>query len=114
MISLVKDGEYSLVKTKGQTKVLTFDNKKTYSWIHAGNIGEILVSSHKDFKTNNILSIGSYRVYKVKGEPDLTDLLHLELHAGNGVWQGYLLPAGLPTNGKKRSRIIPTDEVISK
>jgi hypothetical protein len=33
---------------------------------------------------------------------------------GKGTWQGYLLPTGLPDDKKKRNRIIPTDEVITK
>jgi hypothetical protein len=39
--------------------------------------------------------------------------MHLELSIGKGQWQGYLLLTGLPTNKKRRNRIIPTKEVIS-
>lgn len=94
--------------------MLTLDGKSQYAWIHAGEIGEILVASHTPHKADHILAIGRYRLYEVKNEPDLTDLVHLELLAGNGVWQGYLLPTGLPTDQKKRNRIIPTKEIITK
>jgi hypothetical protein len=53
-------------------------------------------------------------MYDVKDESTLTDLVHLELHAGIGIWQGYLLPTGLPAGSKIRNRIIPTKEIITK
>lgn len=112
MIILIKSGEYTLVETKGQIKILILD-KKTYAFINAGDIGEILVFSNKKFTKDLILAKGIYRVYKVKNEPNLTDLIHLELFVGKNTWQGYLLPTGFPSNSKKRSRIIPTSELIS-
>jgi hypothetical protein len=120
MIQLKKEGQYRLIETKGQTKILTLDNEqsssssKTYAWVNATEIGEILVASHKGHKTDHFLAIGKYRLYQVKDEPSLTDLLHLELSVGRGIWQGYLLTTGLPTTKNKRKRIIPTSEVITK
>ena len=61
-----------------------------------------------------VIASGKYRLYKVKDEPNFVDLFHLELLVGEGVWQGYLLPTGLPTAEKKRNRIIPAKEVITK
>lgn len=114
MVKLVQEGKYSLIETARQTKILTLDQENIFAWINAEEIGEILVTSHKPHKVDHVLSLGSYRAYDVKDEPDLTDLVHLELFVGNGKWQGYLLPTGLPTNEKKRNRIIPTKEVITK
>jgi len=114
MIHLVNEGRYRLIETKAQTKILILDEKRIFAWVNAQDIGEILVTSHKFPVTDNILSIGKYRLYEVKDEEDLTDLLHLELFVGDGIWQGYLLPTGLPTEEKKRNRIIPTDEIITK
>ena len=116
MIKILQEGNYSLIETKKQTKILTLINndKKTYAWINAGDIGEILVFSHKSHETDAILSMGKYRMYDVKDEPNLTDLIHLELLVGEGAWQGYLLLNGLPTNTKRRNRIIPTEEIITK
>lgn len=102
------------METIRHTRMLIFDEKSKYAWIHAGEIGEILVSSHRPHRADHILAIGKYRMYEVKDEPDLTDLIHLELLAGHGVWQGYLLPTGLPALKKKRNRIIPTKEIITK
>jgi hypothetical protein len=113
MIPLKREGQYKLIETKGQTKILTLDDK-TYAWVNAAEIGEILVTSHRAHETDNILAIGKYRIYDVKDEPELTDLLHLELFVGEGTWQGYLLTTGLPTTANKRKRIIPTAEVITK
>jgi hypothetical protein len=114
MIKLLEGGTYRLIETKKQTKILTLDGEKIFAWIHAGEIGEILVASHKKHKTDHMLTLGKYRLYEVKNEPLLTDLLHLELLVGEGLWQGYLLPTGLPTTDKKRNRIIPTKEIITK
>lgn len=113
MIKVIKEGKYELIETKGHTKVLTLDKKDQYAWINAAGIGEILVSSHKKLSTDHILAKSRYRLYDVKDEPDLTDLLHLELYVGDGFWQGYFLPNGFPDDKNKR-RIIPTKEVITK
>ena len=113
MIQLAKEGYYKLIESKGQTKILILDDKITLAWVNVAEIGEILVTSHKSHKTDTILAIGRYRIYSVKDESDLTDLSHVELHVGNGIWQGYLLPTGLPNEKKKRSRIIPTKETIT-
>jgi hypothetical protein len=114
MITLLTQGHYHLLETKNQTKILILNGEQTFAWVNAAGIGEILVTSHKSHVTDTILSIGQYRLYRVKDEARLTDMDHLELHVGNGTWQGYLLPTGLPTEEKKRNRVIPTDEVITK
>jgi hypothetical protein len=113
MIALVTTGYYTLMETYRHTKILTLDEIPLV-WINATTIGEILIASHKMHRTDHLLAKGKYRLYEVKDEPKLTDLLHLELHVGNGMWQGYLLPTGLPTETHKRNRIIPTKETITK
>ena len=113
MINILQRGIYRLIETKGQTKILILDGKDTYAWVNAVEIGEILVTSHKTHKADCILATGNYRLYEVKDEPKFSDTMHLELSVGKGLWQGYLLLTGLPTNEKKRNRIIPTKEVIT-
>lgn len=113
MIKLVQSGHYTLIETKGQTKILTLDSRQTFAWVHVDEIGEILITSHKSHKIDHLLASGKYRLYEVEDEPKLTDLLHLELLVGEGVWQGYLLTTGLPTDKKRRNRIIPTQEIIT-
>ena len=114
MIRLLQEGTYKLIETKGQTKMLFIDDSSTFAWINAKEIGEILVTSHKPHNADCILALGSYRIYAVENEPKLSDQIHLELYVGRNIWQGSLLPNGLPTDTKKRNRIIPTKEVISK
>jgi hypothetical protein len=114
MIIMLEHGKYSLFETHDNTKILMLDDKEKFAWIKAQGIGDILVLTKKVFIPGLIVSQGSYRLYKVKAEPDLTDLEHLELLVGNEKWQGYLLPTGLPTDKKKRNRIIPTKEIITK
>ena len=114
MIKLLKEGTYTLIETKHHNKILTLDQKKPFVWIMAEKIGEILIVSYVPHNIDHILAAGKYRLYDVNDEPELTDLLHLELHAGNGMWQGYLLPLGLPDDETKRHRIIPTKEIITK
>lgn len=113
MIKLLSEGTYSLIETKNQTKILTLDNKNIYAWVNVLEIGEILITSQKTHQQDQVLALGKYRLYEVKDEPDLTDLVHLELLVGEGTWQGYLLPTGLPDEIKKRNRIIPTNETIT-
>lgn len=112
MIKLVREGAYRLIETKGQTKVLTL-GRGTFAWVYAEGIGEILVTSHRAHKEDHVLATGEYRLYEVQDEPNLTDLEHLELSVGGGAWQGYLLLTGLPSEKNKRSRIIPTKEIIA-
>lgn len=112
MITSLQQGHYELDETRSQTKILKLDNQP-YAWVHAQEIGELLVSSHREHKTDHVLAQGQYQLYEVKDEPALTDLKHLELSTGDGGWQGYLLLTGLPDDEKTRVRIIPTTEVIT-
>lgn len=114
MITLLQAGDYELIETKQQTKILILDGKKLFAWIVAEGIGEVLVLSKKSHQVKALLAAGKYRLYRVKDEPELVDLEHLELLVGHGKWQGYLLPTGMPTNKDKRNRIIPTAECITK
>lgn len=113
MISVVQRGLYQLIETKNQTKIIILDGVYTYAWVNAGGIGEILVTSHKKHKVDCMLSVGNYRLYKVDHEEALSDQMHLELSVGQSMWQGYLLPTGLPTDKKTKNRIIPTRELIT-
>src|SRR3972149_9650333 len=113
MIKLLKKGKYSLIETRNDTKILKLD-EKTFVWIFTKSIGEMLVATHRGHRTDQKLAKGEYRIYDVKDELKLVDQLHLELSIGEDDWQGYLLPTGFPKSRKTRSRIIPTNELISK
>lgn len=113
MIRVIKDGNYRLFETKDYTRILELDSAQ-YAWVTAEKIGEILVLTHSPHNIEQLLSMGKYRLYEVRDEPKLVDEPHLELHICNKAWQAYLLPTGLPTKGKSRSRLIPTKEVISR
>ena len=102
-----------MIETRNDVKILKLD-KKTYVWIFTKSIGEILVATHRGHRTDQKLVKGEYRIYDVKDEPMLVDQLHLELAIGEGDWQGYLLPTGFPKDRKTRTRIIPTNERITK
>ena len=111
MITLQQHGSHKLIETKKNTKVLYLDDS-TYAWVEPPAIGEILVSTHQTHKTDCVLSVGDYYIFTVQDEPELSDNMHMELEVGRNTWQGYLLLTGLPTDTKKRSRVIPTTEVI--
>ena len=113
MIKIATEGRYKLIETRGQTKILKLEKRNTFAWVNAKNIGEILVTTHKKHPFDTILAVGKYRIYEVETEIKLIDGLHLELNVGNGFWQGYLIPTGLPNEKKIRNRIIPTKELIS-
>lgn len=112
MINLIKIGRYCLVGTKDKKRMLSLDDDD-YLWAYAKGIGEILTLAKQPHKTEYILARGDYRIYDVKDEPKYVDLRHLELSVGPNEWQGYLLLTGLPRLGKIRSRMVPTDEVVS-
>lgn len=112
MVELIEVGNYKLLETKNQVKILELSDK-VFAWINVQGIGEILVTSHNPHKTDSLLAVGRYRMYDVEDDPDFSDHIHLELSVGSGQWQGYLLLTGLPDDTKKRARIVPTHEVIS-
>lgn len=112
MIKLLKTGKYKLVATKDHKRMLYLDGQG-YRWVYAEHIGDLFVFSKHKHAFGYMLASGEYRLYKVKDEPKLVDLVHLELALGDGAWQGYLLLTGLPTAKKLRSRVEPTREVIS-
>lgn len=116
MIDLLMQGDYKLLETKSDTKMLILTPKggdvQTFAWIIAKEIGEILVTAKEEHEIQCILSVGKFNLYDVDDDPDLVDLPHLELEVGESVWQGYLLPTGLPTKTDKRNRIIPTEELV--
>jgi hypothetical protein len=117
MVILKEKGAYRLFETKEDIKILSlFDERKekVFAWVYAAGIGEILITSHNPHRIGHILVQGKYRLYDVKNEHNLTDLTHLELLIGEGKWQGYLLPTEFPNDIKKRSRIIATQEMITK
>lgn len=112
MITLYRTGNYKLIETKHDTKVLYLD-EDIYAWVKAAGIGHILITSHKAHTTDYLLSCGSYRLYAVEDEPEISDHIHLELEVGVNAWQGYLLLTGLPDEDNKKARIIPTSEIIT-
>ena len=112
MIKLIDQGEYTMVRTKDHKTLLCL-GEKGYLLSYAPKIGELLTFSKRERKTDYIIARGNYRIYRVKDDPELVDLEHLELSLGRGKWQGYLLLTGLPTLRKLRRRIVPTDEVIT-
>jgi hypothetical protein len=113
MIKLITQGNYRLVGTRDKQKMLYLGNQG-YLWAYAKGIGELLTFSKHSHKPQYLLAENTYKLYQVKDEPKLVDLKHLELSVGKNKWQGYLLLTGLPTQKKIRSRIIPTEEVISQ
>lgn len=112
MITVMKSGTYKLIETKSCVKILSIDDD-TFAWVAPRNIGQVLVVSHVPHRTDKSLAMGGYILYKIDDEPYLTDLQHLELEFGRNAWQGYLLPTGFSNVHKKRSRIIPTMQIIT-
>lgn len=112
MIGVIMNGRYRLVATQNDTKILYLDDTG-YVWMSVGENWEILETTYKVHQADRILGVGKYVLYEVDDEPYLADLQHLEIEHGTHAWQGYLLPTGLPDIKKRRSRIIPTTELIT-
>jgi hypothetical protein len=113
MIKLLKEGRYRLSETKHPIKILVLDDS-LFAWEMAEQIGELLITTAQNHPIDSVLSRGPYRLYEVEKEAALTNFEHLELFAGDGHWQGYLLLSGLPTEEGNRHRIIATNELITK
>lgn len=113
MIKLITKGDYQLVGTKDR-KIILYLGDQGYHWGYAPKIGNLLTFSKHPHQPSYMLAEGKYKLYEVKHEPALVDLQHLELSLGSHKWQGYLLLTELPHARKLRSRIEPTEEVISK
>ncbi|MDP2671184.1 MAG: hypothetical protein Q8P13_01850 [bacterium] len=115
MIKLERSGNYKIIETSEETRVLALDESENYAWVYAGGeIGEILVATKKKFVGHYTLVRGKYRLYEVEGELGLSTGFHLELYVGEGSWQGYLLPTGLPKNKNIRNKILPSSQIITQ
>lgn len=115
MIRVVKDGRYKITETWGETRIISLDEREHYAWVYAGKeIGEILVVTKKKFSSHYTLARSRYRLYQVREEKDLSDGFHLELCVGEGFWQAYLLPNGLPSGVDRRNKLIPTAQIITQ
>lgn len=112
MIKLLDSGEYSLSETASNTLVLTLNGKQNFSWAKSQK-GELLFSTKKNFKNLKKIRSGTYRLYDVENEKDLTGLQHLELFIEDGFWKGYLLSSGLKKDNSQ-TKIIATREIITK
>lgn len=113
MIRLILKGYYKIIETKRGINILVLDSRRKFVWMNKVGVGEILVVTHKKHRTDQLLTNGQYRLYSVEDEPDFSNFFHLELHAGKGQWQGYILPLGFPPRKKIRRKIIPTEETIT-
>jgi hypothetical protein len=112
MMRLLEHDKYSLAETPDGAQILRL-GITTYVVVRARRIGLLLVHTYILHRALRCLATGRYRLYEVFDEPNLADEQHLELNVGDYQWQGYLLPTGLPTRDKARSRFIPTEELIS-
>lgn len=113
MIRIVQEGKYKLIETNEKKKILTL-RERTFSWAKNGEKDELIPTSYIPAEKDYILAIGKYRLYDVKDEFDLADVPHLELLVGEGKWQGYIVPSGIPSGKRKQSVIMPTGEIITK
>ncbi|HIA91706.1 TPA: hypothetical protein EYO12_01140 [Candidatus Saccharibacteria bacterium] len=111
MINQIDSGSYVLGESKNHTKILTL-NDQSYAWILMPGVGDILSFLSEQKTPYATLSTGNFKLYDIQDEPELVDLQHLELQTGMDSWQGFLLLTGLPNKVKKRSRIIPTKELV--
>jgi len=111
MIKVLRSGKYKLIETKQQIKILYLDDMP-YVWLFIPEIGHVLEVTHKAHKAEHTLAAGNYRLYDVKKDSRFSQHKHLELFVGEGQCQGYLLLTDLPTDKKRKSRIIATNELI--
>lgn len=111
MVRVLKSGKYKLIETRQQVKILYLD-EVPYVWLFIPEIGHVLEFTYRLHVTDHKLAAGNYRLYDVKNDRRFSQHKHLELFVGEGQCQGYLLLTDLPTEKKRRSRIIATKELI--
>ncbi|MBN1369509.1 MAG: hypothetical protein JW954_04660 [Dehalococcoidaceae bacterium] len=115
MIQLIEKGVYHLKEMGDASKLLTLDiynGKSDYVWERDKDI-RIRSAGQHGGRVFCTLAAGKYRLYQVKDEPGLASQLHLELLVGEGIWQGFLLPEGLPGDLEAKP-MIPVEETITR
>ena len=113
MIIVLQLGKYTLEETGNDQKVLTLDNKNAFLWTNTKQGVNLEFIKLKSIDTCCLHAFGTYRLYSVKDEPDLTSGLHISFHAGRGIWRGFLLPKGFPNKNDKKKKIQITNETIT-
>lgn len=114
MITTIAAGDYKLVGINNNTKLLLLEGLQPIYWIAVNATQKIFVAPEKYCVQQYVISQGKYRIYEVTKEQGLTNAVHMELLLDTKRWQGYLLPEGFPNILKKRMRIIPTKQIITK
>ena len=110
MITPTSRGTFKLLETKRGQRVL-YLNDEIYEFVTPNRIRS---SFRKYHKSDCVLSAGRFQIYFVSVENHITEHWHLELEVGANIWQGYLLPQGLPGEEFYVTRLLPTSEIISK
>jgi hypothetical protein len=113
MITLLQSGKYTLFQAVEEVKALLLD-KKLYGWQEIKDEEELVFFSLHKFHPVDVTTTGKYRLYEVTGEKKFVNAIHLELFAGDGKWEGYVLPDGLPTKESRRKKILRIDTTITK
>lgn len=112
MLQILQRGHYRLYQTTNGSKILILDDERMFSWSGTGGKGSLKQRKTAPGLKHEFLSSGSYRVYNVEHEKNLTDGIHLELHVDERIWQPYLLPSGFPKDDKD-AVMQATDELIT-
>lgn len=113
MIRVIQSGTYEVVETKSLKNILILDDKEYFMLTDEKKMKRKIIRVEKPDDCS-IRSAGNYRMYEVRDERYFADSMHLELNTGNGFWDSYVLPFGLPSSLRKDSSIYPTSEAISK
>jgi len=112
MVSIMRQGSYKLTESRLQIKALYLDSS-SYAMLFIDALGEMIATAREPKPSDYTLSAGHYRLYDIVDEPDMSEGLHLELEVGDDIWQGYLLPNGLPDKGSIRGCLLPTHELVT-
>lgn len=113
MIKVKRKGLYCILGKENGEKYLILDKKLNYRWTCQAKQETLSLSGKKIDDKEVIITSGRYRLYDVRSESHLTNLYHFEILISKNIWQGYLLPDGLPTKDMKSKFIFPTNEVIT-
>lgn len=113
MIKVRRKGFYHIVAEGGGDKYLVLDKKLSFRWMCQDRVEKLEFVNKAIDDKKAIITSGRYRLYDVRDESHLTNLHHFEMLTGKNMWQGYLLPEGLPEKNMKKKLIFPTKELIT-
>lgn len=110
-----------LLTAKQEDNVLILDKedesgviKTTYRFNPHYKKGEMSFVSTSSIGIDGKILSGRFRMYETTDEAQFADGTHLELCEGEGKWNCYVLPTGLPNEKELQKEYFSTNKCVTK